>query len=294
MITIQNYRLVDSLEEAWTLNQKRSNRILGGMHWTKMSRNPVNTVIDLSRLGLDQIEESDEAFRIGCMVSLRQLETHPGLAAYTEGAMREALRHIVGVQFRNTATLGGSIYGRYGFSDVLTIFLAMDTSVELYKHGLVPLNEYAQGGFERDVIAHIIVKKSPAHFRYLSVRNSQTDFPVLTCAAGVYAETGSMTSPENDPASPALLQADCQPGYAPAAAVRLCIGARPGRAILLEDANHIFKAPLTPDAISRFADYAATQVPTQSNLRGSAQYRSHLVRVLTRRALTQIGGDSPC
>ena len=39
----------------------------------------------------------------------------------------KSLRHIVGVQFRNCATIGGSIWGRYGFSDVLTMFLAMDT-----------------------------------------------------------------------------------------------------------------------------------------------------------------------
>ena len=33
------------------------------------------------------------------------------------------------------STVGGSIWGRYGFSDVLTLFLAMDTWVELYKGG---------------------------------------------------------------------------------------------------------------------------------------------------------------
>ena len=39
--------------------------------------------------------------------------------------MREAVRHIVGVQFRNCATVGGSVYGRFGFSDVLTLLLAL-------------------------------------------------------------------------------------------------------------------------------------------------------------------------
>ena len=35
------------------------------------------------------------------------------------------------------ATVGGSIWGRFGFSDVLTVFLAMDSYVELYKGGIV-------------------------------------------------------------------------------------------------------------------------------------------------------------
>lgn len=71
---------------------------------------------DLSGLGLDTIEETDAGFSIGAMVTLRQLETHPGLEAFTHGAVREALRHIVGVQLRNLATVGGSIYSRFGFS----------------------------------------------------------------------------------------------------------------------------------------------------------------------------------
>ncbi|MFQ7552525.1 MAG: FAD binding domain-containing protein [Blautia marasmi] len=50
-----------------------------------------------------------------------------------KGAIRESLRHIVGVQFRNCATVGGSIWGRFGFSDVLTMLLALDTEVELLK-----------------------------------------------------------------------------------------------------------------------------------------------------------------
>ena len=71
MIKIKNYKKVENLEEAWELNQKRTNRIIGGMLWVKMSDANVQTAIDLSGLGLDQIEETEEEFRIGCMVTLR-------------------------------------------------------------------------------------------------------------------------------------------------------------------------------------------------------------------------------
>ena len=97
--------------------------------------------------------------------------------------MRESVRHIVGVQLRNLATVGGSIYSRFGFSDVLTMFLALNASVELYKGGIVPLSEYAQRPYDRDILVRVIVPKEQAAFCYQSVRNSQTDFPVLTCAA---------------------------------------------------------------------------------------------------------------
>ena len=131
MIKIKDYIRAGSLEEAYELNQKRSACILGGMLWTKMGERQVQTAIDLSGLGLDQIEESEEEFSIGCMVTLRQMEEHEGLNVYTDGAARECVRSIVGVQFRNLATVGGSIFGRFGFSDVLTLFLALDTEVEL-------------------------------------------------------------------------------------------------------------------------------------------------------------------
>ena len=122
MLTIKEFRKVSSIEEAYELNQKKTNRIIGGMLWLKMQTGNVNIAIDLSGLNLDTIEETDTEFKIGAMTTLRDLELHAGLNQYTNNSMKEAMRHIVGVQFRNLATVGGSIYGRYGFSDVLTVF----------------------------------------------------------------------------------------------------------------------------------------------------------------------------
>ena len=130
MLTIREIKKAATLEDAWQLNQKRPNRVMGGMLWMRLSKGNVATLIDLSTLGLDKIEEKDTEFSIGAMVTLRQLELHAGIGAYTKGAMKEALRHIVGVQFRNLATVGGSIFGRFGFSDVLTMLMALDAKVE--------------------------------------------------------------------------------------------------------------------------------------------------------------------
>ena len=185
MLKIKNYVRPESLEEAYELNQKKSSCILGGMLWLKMGNRNVGTAIDLSKLGLNEIKETEEEFQIGAMTSLRELEVHKGLAAYTNGAMKESLRHIVGVQFRNRATIGGSIFGRYGFSDVLTMFLAMDTEVELYKRGRISLKEFAAEKPDRDILVRLIVKKKPARMAYISQRNSSTDFPVLTCAVSI-------------------------------------------------------------------------------------------------------------
>ena len=143
MLKFKQYYRVKSLAEAYELNQKKSNVVLGGMMWLKLQHRTVGGVIDLTDLGLDRITETDEAFTIGAMVSLRDLEQHEGLGTYLGEALHESLRHIVGVQFRNVATVGGSIFGRFGFSDVLTLFLALDAKVKFYHAGELPLSVYA-------------------------------------------------------------------------------------------------------------------------------------------------------
>ena len=65
MFTAREYVKAKSLDEAWELNQIRSNRVVGGMLWLKMSRLNINKLIDLSDLGLDGIEENEDEFIIG-------------------------------------------------------------------------------------------------------------------------------------------------------------------------------------------------------------------------------------
>ena len=58
---------------------------------------------------------------------------------------------------RNCATVGGSIFGRFGFSDVLTCFLALDTEVELYPSGRISLSEFVCQPKNKDILTHIII-----------------------------------------------------------------------------------------------------------------------------------------
>ena len=90
MLTIREYKQATTLEEAWQLNQKRPNRVLGGMLWMRLSKGNVQTAIDLSALGLDTIEETETEFRIGAMVSLRQLELHEALPPTVREQIRSA------------------------------------------------------------------------------------------------------------------------------------------------------------------------------------------------------------
>lgn len=259
MVTIQNYVRAQSIDEAYELNQKKGSCIIGGMLWTKMQDRLIQTAIDMCDLGLDTIEEKDDEFIIGAMTSLRQLELHDGLNKYTHGAVCEAVKDIVGVQFRNLATIGGSIWGRFGFSDILTVFLAMDAFVELYHGGMIPLREFVNMKQDRDVIVHLIIRKTPGVFAYASVRNQRTDFPVIACSAS------------------------CVDGE-----YRLAVGARPGRAMLVLDEEGLLTEGLSDETEKAFASWVSDKVPVGSNHRAGAEYRNRLIRVLGQRLLKKI------
>ena len=273
MLTIREYKQAATLEEAWQLNQKRPNRVLGGMLWMRLSKGNVQTAIDLSALGLDTIEETETEFRIGAMVSLRRLELHVGFTAYSEGANTGktlALRRkkIVGVQFRNLATVGGSVFGRFGFSDVLTLLLVMDSYVELYKGGIVPLADFVNMPYDRDILVRVIVKKTAAHYSYKSVRISKTDFPVLTCAAALTQES-----------------------------VQVAVGRTPGEGALVKDAEQLATLPMTAEKAVQYRQALLNQngglqtycqkkkQPAWRNSVVGAAYRTHLIKVLTARCL---------
>lgn len=52
MLKIKEYVKAESLEQAYELNQKKTNCVIGGMLWLKMVTRNVQKAIDLSGLGL--------------------------------------------------------------------------------------------------------------------------------------------------------------------------------------------------------------------------------------------------
>lgn len=258
MFTIRKYVLAKELEEAYTLRKKNKNNvILGGTLWLKMGDRNIQNGIDLSGLALNQVEEEGDSFCVGCMCSLRELETNQALNQYFQGAVKEALRHIVGVQFRNTATVGGSLFPRFGFSDVLTIMLALDSYVELYDRGVIPMKEFAALPVDEDILTTVFIKKDNRKVSYQSHRITETDFAVLTCAVSYYEGKYSVV-----------------------------LGARPKQAVLIDNVE--LKDGKNEQEVDAFIDQVVDQVEFGSNMRGSREYRKALAKVLIRRGIREI------
>lgn len=257
MLHINHYYLPDSLEQAWQLRQKRGSAVLGGTGWLRLGEHTIQHAIDLSALNLNYIQEKDDCFLIGAMTPLRQLELCQPLNQAFDGAFAEAVGHIVGVQFRNCATVGGSVYGRFGFSDVLTLLLALDTEVHLYKEGWISIERFAARSNEADILTEIRIRKN-RQVAYLSERLNANDFPA--CAVAVSKGTDGW---------------------------RCTIGARPCRAKLVrlpEDTEGC-----DDFAIRKIARKAAAAVSYGGGMRGGPAYRQAVAEVLIRRGIQALG-----
>ena len=244
MARYQAYVVAQSLEEAYALNSRKSSVIVAGNMWLRMCGLKKQTAIDLSALGLGGIEETEDAFVVGSMASLRALETHEGLNGAFGGVFAKALAPIVGTQFRNTATLGGSVYSRFGFSDVSALLLALSAEVVLYKRGRVALEDYQKEPWDRDIITHIRIPKGQKA-DVQSIRVSGTDIPTLVCAAAA-GEHG----------------------------LRVVLGARPARAMVVYEGA----------ADQADFEAIAAQTALGGNLRASEAYRRKIAPVLMARA----------
>lgn len=300
MFKAKDYVKAQSLEEAYQLNQKKSTLVVGGMLWVKMAKFQKTTLVDLSGLGLDGIEETEDEFRIGCMCTLRELELHPGLNACFgmsedgEGLMKACTRHIVGVQFRNCATIGGSIFGRFGFSDVLTALLVLDTYVELYHGGIIPLAQFVDRPRDNDILVKIIIKKDKRRAAYVSQRLTKTDFPLIAAAVSKIDDTWNVAIGAR-PSRARLVQIKaCEPELHSAAEAVLqpeAVAEAVSQPGAVTGPETVLEAEVSTRQAAALADEAVSHFSFGSNLRGSGEYREALAKIYVRRLIEQIGKE---
>ena len=212
MIRFENYVRAKSIEEAYERNQSLKNVVAGGMMWLHLSDAGYDTLIDLCDLGLDKIEEEQGYLKIGSMTSLSQLENSELIRECFGSAFTDCLKHIVGVQFRNSATVGGSIVARLGFSDVITLLLPLETELIFYKQGRIPLQDFLTGKPQRDILEYILIPKKKKKVCFESVRRTYTDLPVLN-VCGVKEENGYRFAAGSRPGIAVLVKEEEMPEF---------------------------------------------------------------------------------
>lgn len=261
MFTLMDLVQPETLEEAYrVLMLRKNNTVLGGCAFLRMGRKRIGTAIDLSKLNLNYIKENEEDFEIGAYTTLRELETNSALQNYYNGVLAEAVRDIIGVQFRSVVTIGASVFSKYGFSDLITGLLSLNTEVELYKGGRISLEEFLLKPYERDILTKVFIKKDGTKAVYKSFRNSCSDYAILNAAVSRLDSRW-----------------------------KIVVGARPKAASIAVRASELIsKGELSRELIEEAAKTASQELLFGSNMRGSAEYRKVVCKSLIRDAAEEV------
>ncbi|TXT43799.1 MAG: molybdopterin dehydrogenase FAD-binding protein [Spirochaetes bacterium] len=258
---IGRYEFPQSLDEAAASIFNEGAVPLGGGAWTNAVSRPIHYALDLSDLGLRYIEDRGREVAIGAMATLRDIEISLTLDSAFCGIFSKALGHVVGVQLRNLVTAGGSVAGRYGFSDLNTVFLALGATVVFHDGATSSCAEFLEAPRNAPfLIKEIRVPKGSAA-SYQSLRVAANDFPILNvCVATAATEW------------------------------RVSVGARPQAARLsLRAAEFLGLSDKPEDRAIQAGLLAAAELKFGDDTRGSAEYRRELCSVLVKRAVVEAG-----
>jgi CO/xanthine dehydrogenase FAD-binding subunit len=262
-LKINNYVKVSSVEEAYSILEGSSKAaIIAGGAWLKLTPTEIEEAVDLSDLGLDSIAEADGFIEIGSMATLRQIETSKYLKKLCNGIVSDAAEKIMGVTVRNIATIGGTISGKYGFSDLITTLMVLDTELEFYKRGKVSLVEFMdETAKTRDILLKIRIPMKEGRGWFETIKITAIDFPILNAA---------------------VTRIDGK--------TRIAVGSRPYKAALAEMAMAYVDTcgKHEADCAERAAMTASTEIKFGSNSRGSANYRKQLCEALVKRGLREV------
>lgn len=259
-MVIGRYARPEGLEKALDLVVGQNGVPVAGGAWLHLGTKRIDLAVDLSDCGLRFIADCGDTVEIGAMATARDLETSELLRASFGPVFQHGVEHIVGVQLRNLITIGGTVAGKYGFSDLITLLLALDAEVVLYGREAVDMNTFLTASRDAPFILEKIIIRKHAISSFTSLRIANNDFAVLNaCAAfreGVW---------------------------------RIAVGARPQAARLCPGAAAILgNVPQPDEAAALLAGHAAaSELKFGDDTRGSSGYRKSLCSVLVKRAILE-------
>jgi carbon-monoxide dehydrogenase medium subunit len=230
--------------------------------------------------GLDGIERAGDALLLGALATHREVELSPLVRRHLP-TLAETFGKVANVRVRNAATVGGVMAESDYASDPPTVLLALDAEVQAQGPDgtrSIPAGEFFVAFYET-ALAHneiltgvrVPLPPSDAGTSYIKyVTRSSEDRPCVGIAA--------------------LVRLD---GADRCAELRVAVGAAaeiPQR--LAEVEASAAGEELSEDLLRSVADRYADAIDTLDDMRGSAWYRTEMVRVWVRRAIEQARDDA--
>lgn len=268
------YSAPETLQEALTLLADGTAKVLaGGMSLVPLMKLRLATpehVVDMRRVpDLAFVHEAHDGIHIGAMTTHYQIESSALLLVKCP-LLAETASHIGDVQVRNMGTVGGSVAHSDPAADYPAALFALEARVRLASaqgERTLPFGEFLVDTFTTilepgEIVVEIIV---PSEARgvgvsYQKVHQPASGFAVVGVAARVARANGAI-------------------GF-----VRVGVTGLASRAYRATNVESLLEG--TGD-IEKAASVVADGVEANSDLSASADYRVHLAKVHTARALKQ-------
>jgi carbon-monoxide dehydrogenase medium subunit len=276
-----DYTAPDTLDEAIQAlaDGGEDAKLLAGGHsllpLMKLRLAAPSLLVDLRKVpGLHGIQREDGSWRIGALTPHAELERTPDL-----GVVSVTAATIADPQVRNRGTIGGSLVHGDPASDLPAVMLVCEASVTLQGAGgqqrSVNATDLFQDYLETSVEPNEVLTevRLPAYdgwgYSYQKFNRRSEDWAMVAVSALVH-NNGDVFE-------------DVRVGLTNMASVPLRAGA-------VEEA--LRGKPATADSIARASEQAAEGTDPPADLNASSEYKRHLARVLTRRALAEAAGVS--
>ena len=241
----------------------------------KFTAHGPDVVVDISRADdLKQITITEQGLSIGALVTHTQIMRSPVIRQLFP-ALVDAAHTIGAVQTRNLGTLGGNLVTAVPSMDSGPTLMALEAIVTIAGNGgrrQVPLSEFFVGPRKTvlkpdELLAEIIIPKQnlgkPTHFLKFGLRKGQA-LALVNVAASFWVdwEKNAFLAP------------------------RIALGAVAPKVIRAPQAEAYLEGrAITPEAMAEAGRVGVGDAKPISDFRASAEYRRHLVAVLTKRAL---------
>jgi carbon-monoxide dehydrogenase medium subunit len=273
-----DYTAPDTLEEAIRALSEGGEdaKLLAGGHsllpLMKLRLAAPALLVDLRKVpGLHGIQRENGHWRIGAMTTHSELEHSPDL-----GLASRAAGTIADPQVRNRGTIGGSLAHGDPASDLPAVLIVSDGTVTLQGSSgqrSVDAGELFRNYMETAIASDEVLTevRMPTHdgwsFGHQKFNRRSEDWAMVGVVALV-KQTGDICE-------------DVRVGLTN-------MGSVPLRASAVEEA--LRGQPLNAESIAKAAAHAAEGTDPPADLNASADYKRHLARVLSRRALEDAAG----
>ena len=237
----------------------------------RMRLNAPEMVIDLGKIdALRGVRDDGDAIVIGAMTPHFEVAKDP-LVAEHAALIPKAIEHLADAQVRHRGTFGGALAHADPAGDLGAPALALDAQFVIAGSAgtrTVAADEFFVGLFETaigedEILTEVRIPKLGGWgVHYEKFVRVVHQWPIVAVAAAVRMEGGTI--------------AEARVGLTN-------MGSTPIRARAVEAA--LVGAEATPDGVRAAAEQAAEGTNPPSDLNGDADYRRHLARVLTRRAV---------